>query len=378
MPDEADVVIAGGGPAGLATAIAARRRGLSVLVLDRAAPPIDKPCGEGIMPDGIAALERLGVTASRLGRPFPGIRYVDGERVAEGRFPGAPGRAVRRPVLHAALVERAAEAGVVLRWGETVAGLEEGAFRTRRGAVRGRWLVGADGLRSRVRRWAALEGRARGPRRFGVRRHYRLAPWSAAVEVSWGPGVEAYVTPVGDDEVGVAMLWSGRKASFDELLAAFPALAERLAASPVTSRDQGAGPFLCRPRGVACGRLALVGDAAGYVDALTGEGVGLAVRQGEALAAALAGGTLASWPAQHRRLVRLPATLTRLLLVAEARPWLRRRFVSAMAGEAGLFCRLLGLHAGQLPLRRLGAGGVARLLRGLLRSPGGTAGLESP
>jgi flavin-dependent dehydrogenase len=182
------------------------------------------------------------------------------------------------------------------------------------------------------------------------------------VEVYWGPGCEAYVTPVGPREVGVAMLWSGRKARFDDLLAHFPALAARLAGAPATSRDRGAGPLLQRPRAVCRGNVALVGDASGYVDAITGEGLAVALHQSAALIDALAAGDLGRYAARHRRIGRLPDNMTALLLAVERRPWLRRRMVRALAAEPALFSRLLGIHARALPPARLGIDGALRLV----------------
>jgi len=104
-----DLVIAGGGPAGLATAIAARLRGFQVIVLDRARPPLDKACGEALMPDGVAVLEGLGVDLRGVdSHPFRGIRYIDDLILAEGVFPGVPGLGVRRTELHGALRRREA------------------------------------------------------------------------------------------------------------------------------------------------------------------------------------------------------------------------------------------------------------------------------
>src|SRR5689334_25022502 len=92
-----DVFVAGGGPAGLAAAIAARRRGLDVTLADGARPPIDKACGEGIMPDGVAAARALGVAVD--GVPFRGIRFRDGESTAEATFPRGEGLGMRRTEL---------------------------------------------------------------------------------------------------------------------------------------------------------------------------------------------------------------------------------------------------------------------------------------
>jgi menaquinone-9 beta-reductase len=375
MADATDLLVIGGGPAGLATAIAARLAGMSARVVERSRPPIDKACGEGLMPDAVARLGELGVElAPGDGWRFRGIRYLDGETVAEGLFPRAGGLGVRRLRLHRAMVRRAAELGVELCWGVTVHGLAPGepaakllaaGARTDGAGLEvaaARWVIGADGLRSRVRRWAGLEGPPARPRRFGVRRHFACRPWSDMVEVHWGPGCEAYVTPVGPDEVGVAMLWSGGKARFDDLLANFPALAARLDGAPAASRDRGAGPLLQRPRGVCRGNVALVGDASGYVDAITGEGLAVALHQSAALIEALRAGDLAGYASRHRRIGRLPDNMTSLLLAVERRPWLRRRMVRALAAEPALFSRLLGIHARALPPARLGIDGALRLV----------------
>ncbi len=366
---EAEVLIAGGGPAGLAAGIAARRAGLEVLVLDRRRPPIDKACGEGLMPDGLALLRGLGVEleAGRM-RPFRGIRYLDGEVVAEGRFPGVSGAGIRRLELHRALVRRAEQAGVALEWGVKVEGLDGCRVETSAGPFEARWIVGADGLRSRIRTWAGLDGPAARWQRFGVRRHFHLAPWSDCVEVYWAGDCEAYVTPVAADEVGVAMLWSGRKAGFERLLAEFPRLEERLAGAEPASKDRGCGPLRQRSLAVVRDRLALIGDAAGYVDAITGEGLSIAFHQAEALAAALAAGDLGSYARQHRRIVALPEAMTRLLLFIERRPALRRRVIRALAREPAVFSRLLAVHCRALPVRKLGLETAPRLLWRLVHS----------
>ena len=370
------VVVVGGGPVGLAGAIALRLEGFEVIVLEARRPPLDKACGEGLMPAGVAALAGLGVDARGLGRSFTGIRYVAADgRVAEADFPaGATGRAIRRTELSAALLCRAEEVGVALEWGRAATGLTAAGVATTGGEVSADWIVGADGLRSKVRAWAGLGRPWRGVERFGVRRHLRLPPVCERVEVHFGDRAEAYVTPLGAEEVGVALLWEGPSRGFDDLVASrFPAaVAARFAGAPALSRDRGAGPFRQRTRAVVAPaapaalaapakRLALLGDAAGYVDALTGEGLALGFREARALAQALAVGDLEGYARESRRLRRLPEAVTRLALAAARRPALAGRMVAALGRDTALFSRLLGLLGTGAPFRTVGVPGALRI-----------------
>lgn len=369
------IIVVGGGPAGLVAALAARRRGFGVEVLERGSPPIDKPCGEGLMPDAIDVLGRLGVALPERHHPFVGIRYLDGDIVAEGRFPDRPGVGLRRTALHQSLVAAAERNGVVLRWGTHVDGVAtqgDGRFvvQTASGTREADWLVAADGLRSRLRRAAGLDGPPvrRRHERFGVRRHLAIAPWTDRVEVYWAEGCEAYVTPVADDEVGVAILWQrGGTGGFDARITAFPALERRIAGAASRSRDLGTGPLRQRTRAVHRGRLALIGDASGYVDALTGEGLALAFHQAEALADGLADGDLRAYGRAHKRIGTLADRLTRLMLWAERRPRLRRRLIRALAAEPDAFSKLLAVHARAAPFAGVGGRAVARLAWRLAR-----------
>ena len=369
----ADLVIVGGGPAGLATAIHAAQSGLAAVVLERRTPPLDKPCGEGLMPLGVAALATMGVEVPPWGRtPFIGIRYVDGDVVAEGRFPRGPGWGVRRTALMQGMLARAQALGIdhrygceARRWQRPGGGV---VVDTDRGAVRARLLVGADGLRSRIRQQAGLARAWRGARRFGVRRHFSLPPWSPFVEVHWTDGAEAYVTPAGPGRVGVALLWDGSGGSFDALLARFPGLRARLGDARVESQTCGAGPFRQGARRRHGDRVALVGDAAGYLDAITGEGLTLAFHSADALVASVRDGrTLGAYDAAYRRLSRAYYLMTGLLLWVQRHPGLRRRVMRALARYPDLFDRFLAINSGEWPISSLGVGGVLRLIEGVLR-----------
>ena len=344
-PDVFDMAVAGGGPAGLATAIAAARAGCRVVVVEPRRPPIDVACGEGIMPGGVATLERLGVDLDGLGRDFSGVRFIERHR-PQGRFSGRPGLGVRRPELHQALVRRAEQLDVDLRWGVKVTGLGDGCLHTDHGLVSAALRVAADGRGSRVRSWAGLETVGSRCQRVGVRRHYRLAPWTDLVEVYWANGAEAYVTPVGPDRVGVALLTGRRPARFDQLLGEFPELEKRLAGAPVASSDRGATGFGARARVVVRHDLAFVGDAAGSLDPISGEGVSLAVAGAETLVRSFVAGRLADYATAIRRRRRLPWLMTGQLLLLAEHPRLRRRVLAALERRPHLMSGFLSVHEG--------------------------------
>jgi flavin-dependent dehydrogenase len=326
-----DLLVAGGGPAGLATALHAAAAGLTVVVREPRAGTIDKACGEGLMPGAVDRLARLGIDPA--GQPLRGIRYVAGRDAAEAYFPGPPGRGVRRTVLHDALRAAVAAAGVVVeerRVGE-VRQDDDGVVVD---GTRARYLVAADGLHSPLRRHLGLDARAPGRRRYGLRRHVAVAPWTDLVEVHWAEHAEAYVTPVGPAEVGIALLTT-RRLPYEAQLAAFPALRARL--GEATSTVRGAGPLHQRARARVAGRVLLVGDAGGYVDALTGEGVTLALAQAEAAVAALVAGLPGAYEEAWRRIVRRYRLLTQVLVTATAVPPVRRAIVPAARALPGLF-----------------------------------------
>lgn len=322
-----DVLVAGGGPVGLGTAILAAQAGLTVTVVEpQGGGPLDKACGEGLMPEAVDLLRGMGVALE--GFPFVGIRYVDASRDAsgdasgahaQGRFPRGHGLGVRRLALHAALLARADALGVRRVEGR-VAGVRQDAHGVDAAGLRARFLVAADGLHSTVRRELGLSLPPRAPGRFGLRRHFAVAPWGDEVEVHWATDAEAYVTPVAPDLVGVAILFSGApgRGGFDGLLRRFPTLAARLGA-PVT-QARGAGPFEQRVRRRVVGRVLLVGDAAGYLDPLTGEGVRLGLASARELVRCVAADRPRAYEQAWRRVARRYWVMTSLLLRARRSP----------------------------------------------------------
>src|SRR5438132_4641949 len=151
MGESTGVLVIGGGPAGLAAAIATRTKGFTVTVADGARPPIDKACGEGLMPGTVAALCQLGVAIRPdEGRVFRGIRFVDTATSVEANFSPASGFGVRRTVLHEKMVERAMECGVTLLWDTPVAGLCTDGAILGGSVLRAEWVIGVDGSQWRV------------------------------------------------------------------------------------------------------------------------------------------------------------------------------------------------------------------------------------
>jgi len=339
------VLVIGGGPVGLASAIALSLSGREVTLIERRVPPVDKACGEGIMPDGVTLLARLGIAippARCAG--FAGIRFVEGSIDAVGLFAGEPGLGVRRTVLHRALAERAQASGVRLLWGVNCGALHPDRVEAAGGSIRAEWIVAADGLRSRVRRHLGLERPCR-KRRLGLRRHYATPPWSDLVEVYWSSGCEAYVTPVSSDGVCVAILTGEPSLRFDEALGRFPSLARRLEGSPIDGAELGAPTDHTHARRTFRGRYALVGDAAGSVDAITGEGITLGLRQAFALSEAIQGGDLRRYDQACRSLTRAPRRMSSLMLAIDGRGWLRRAALRILAANPSLFASIVTAHA---------------------------------
>ena len=343
----ADILVVGGGPAGLAAAIAARQRGFSVTLVDRTAPPIDKACGEGIMPDGIAAARRLGLELESGAYPFRGIRFCHGEHSVEADFPAGTGLGIRRTTLHDLMVRRAEDAGVRLEWGARVS-FSKDSILVDGAPARARWIVGADGGQSGVRSWAGLDQTVRYSHRFGFRRHYRVRPWCEYMELHWGDACQLYITPVGPCDMCVVLIARDRRLRLEDALRQFPRVAARLDGAAGVSLERGGVSATRRLRAVCRGRVALVGDASGSVDAITGEGLCLLFQQAVAAADAFAADDLARYAAAHGRIGRRPRFVADFMLAMDGRARLRGLVMGALAARPALFAGMLRFHVGQM------------------------------
>ncbi|MES1257769.1 MAG: NAD(P)/FAD-dependent oxidoreductase [Acidobacteriota bacterium] len=336
---DADVFVIGGGPAGLAAAIAARRKGLRVVLADGHDPPVDKACGEGLMPGTRLAAAALGIEIPEsAGVVFRGVRFLGEKFSVQADFPLGPGLGLRRTALHKLLVQAAEQAGVDLRWKTPVRGLH---------TVRAHWVIGADGASSRVRQWAGLDRYKRNSRRFAYRRHFAAEPWSRHIEIHWGEGCQIYITPTASREVCAALISRDPHLRLEEAVARyFPVLAARLGGAEPTSSERGAVTATVRLAAVACDNVALIGDASGSVDAITGEGIGLSFKQAAVLAEAMVADELPVYNTMHPRLASRPMMMANLMLTLDRGRGVRELALGALASAPLVFRKLLAAHVG--------------------------------
>jgi 2-polyprenyl-6-methoxyphenol hydroxylase-like FAD-dependent oxidoreductase len=342
-----DAIIVGGGPAGLATAIAARRKGLHVALIDARKPPIDKTCGEGLLPAAVAALAELGIEIDpHLGFPFAGICLADDTSSVCALIPRGHAMGLRRRVLQNLLIQRAEAEGVSLLWGARISELQFGGVWADAEFHRCRWLVGADGQHSMVRKFIGLDPAKREKFRFGFRQHFAMAPWTDKVEVHWGDRAQVIVTPTAAQEICVVLLTRDPHLRLGPAIERFPEIAKRLQGARAVTRESGAITSLSRARAVVRGNVALVGDASCTVDGISGQGLALAFQEARALGDALASENLAGYQAAHSRITKAPVRITRLLLMMDASATLRRNVLRVLARYPTLFFTLMVLHGG--------------------------------
>jgi flavin-dependent dehydrogenase len=373
-----DVLIAGGGIAGAALAMGLAQRGFSVEVFERANFPREKLCGEGLMPAGVAALERLGVPVPRDAAEFLGIRYRGGAHSAEGRFPrvGAmpqTGQGIRRRDLDYLLAQRAASTpGVTFHTGSRVDGLLVDDRRVIGLVVEGQprramLVVAADGAQSRLRHALGLDTPVR-RKRVGMRAHFRLAagqpvtPW---VEVFLGRGHELYVTPLPRGELLIAALAEADalrgpvERQYHRWIEEQRALVERLEGAEQISEFAATSPLSGRAKRRVLPGFVLLGDAAGFTDPITGGGMTQALVAAEMLSkhAARAFGSGVAWleafDRERETWLRDYRRLTAMILWLSRRPTLIPAALRVAQRVPQLFSHLLGVSGGT---RRLGGG----------------------
>jgi 2-polyprenyl-6-methoxyphenol hydroxylase-like FAD-dependent oxidoreductase len=363
-----EICIVGGGPAGLAAALALTQSGREVTVLDCAQPPIDKACGEGLMPDGLAALQRLGVTLPEAGMPIHGIRFRRHGALVSADFPSGVGRGLRRVLLHQTLLSKAEQKGIRLMWGIKNVHTRRGRVSYSGGHIDTKLIVGADGQNSLVRREAGLEHCLSEKRRFGFRRHYQVTPWSPYVEVYWADRFQIYVTPVAWNQVCVALVSTDPHLRLDVALPMVPELFSRLnSADPLTS-EKGSLTISRRLREVAKDGYVLLGDASGSVDAITGEGLCLAFKQSAALVDALDAGDSRLYQRTHRQISATARQMASLLLMLDSSPTLQRKAMNALATHPEIFSSLLAAHVNGKPLADLFSWQLVSFGLGVLRA----------
>lgn len=372
----AEVLVVGAGPAGAATALGLARAGHEVVVADRAQFPRDKVCGEGLQPPGVAALRRLGLLEAVLAtgaRPQSGVTYAHvGEPCsAFAGFPapltGDPawGLGVRRLTFDAALVAqlRVEPRITVCEQTRAVELIRHGAGRvtgaaTTGGSIAAPIIVAADGLRSPMRRAAGWTTRVGGLGRYGIAGHWRLdTTHIPGITVSFADRHEWYQAAVGPEELLVSALGTREMvgAIARDYAGRVRSALPHLGAAEMVGRPRCIGALDHAPSRLAGDGLFLVGDASGYVDPCTGEGIGLALLQAEALVATLSRvlqGAMSladgerNYARQHAALWRNRRRMTRLALSMARHPMLSRRAVRRLTAHPDALSALLGVNCG--------------------------------
>lgn len=384
MAPWADVLVIGAGPAGIAAAIAASLHGLRAMVLDGRKPPIDKACGEGLLPLAVSSLRCLGIPIrSPAAIPFVGIRFSDGESSASAPISSGEAFGLRRTQLQQILIERAGEVGVSFQWAAPVTSLEYlGAYaadpvaairpkiaaRVGSRSISCRWLIGADGQNSLVRKWAGLDPRRPFRSRFGFRRHYCVAPWTNYVEAHWGRRSQMILTPTGPDEICISFMTSRPQFRIERALVEFPEVAARLRGADSSSAEVGSLTALGRARAATRGNVALVGDASCTVDGVSGQGLALAFQEAVALGEALAAEDLRLYEESHRRITQGAMRMARLLLLMDRSAWIRRKALRLFESNPALFARMMAAHTGHAGVENLTSRDLAGLGWALLRT----------
>jgi flavin-dependent dehydrogenase len=332
------VAIVGGGPVGLAAALFAARAGMYPILVEARDHDGDKACGEGLMPGVMPLLDSLDVHPP--GHDLLGVSYRQGATQVDHFFPGTAGRGVRRTVLVETMRAQADRWGVE-RIHARVTGLTQHSSGVRLHCaaaddLEADYVLACDGLHSTIARHLDLVIRpSRRARRYGLRQHFRRPPWSSMIEVHYAGDAELYITPVDEHTVGVAVL-GPKGINLADAIARVPEVSEKFDGVSAASSLRGAGPFPYRARRAQVGRVLLVGDAAGYVDAITGEGLRVGFAQAHEAIIALHAGNPSSYPRRWRKVTREFRVMTRGLVVVASSP-LRHSIVPVSSKMPRLF-----------------------------------------
>jgi len=388
MTPDADVIIVGAGPAGSAAAILLAARGHRVILADRARFPRDKPCGDYCNPGAVQALGRLGCLDDARAAGAADIAGIalyaqDGTGV-DAAFPAGGGLLLPRRRLDAVLLACASRAGAEVVEGvaaETVQihpdGVEVRCTSARR--LRARVVLAADGMHSTIAR-ALGRLTVPVPGRYTVGAYFSGLPQAAPRgELHLGPGYYCGVAHFGGGVANVCMalprrLWrhAGPGETFAAALASLPVLADRMAGARRESAFRCAGPVGFASRRPAADRVLLIGDAAGQIEPMTGQGIFLALRSAE-LAAAVVADALATRDGAPHRLTRYAVchrkeiagrqTLSRYLQHLAFHPRLTPALIRRLAMRQTQAGELLGATGDVLPPGRvLSTRYLARLL----------------
>ena len=371
---DADLAVIGAGPAGAATALFAARSGRRVILVDRQSFPRDKPCGEGLMPSGVPVLRQLGLDDQVVGRgapPLNGVQFgLDGGREVAVPFPPHHGEqaglGVRRLEFDAQLIDMVTrEQNIDFRprvQARTVCSNMDGVtVSTSSGEVRTRHLVAADGLRSAIRHQLGWTIGPRPPHRYGIVSHWAIGgpvdPW---VRITFSPGLELYEGPVSGNQRMIGLLcYQERMREFAGQLAqryrdVVYQLRPQLRNAEQVGSVAAVGPFWYRARTVADRGVFLVGDAAGFTDPITGEGIATGLRQARALVAALDSRyPEATYRRAHLRLTKDPRRVAALFLRLSGTPALVERGVRNHERAPQMLSKLLGVGFGYWGFNRI-------------------------
>jgi menaquinone-9 beta-reductase len=287
------VAIIGGGPVGLFLAIKLSKLGHKVTLYEKKKWPIDKVCGQGIMPGGVKILEDLGIMFQNGidSYDFTNIEYLDQEISING-YLNASAKGVKRSILSQKLYQFALSCEqLTLVPLSTLVDIKVTVDEKVEIKLEGinhkpvfDFVFACDGLHSKVRKITNHERCRKGPYRMGARVHYSISPWAEGVQVYWDQSVEAYVTPVSTNQIEIAFLWyqdifSKEGQLIDKLLDRFPLLIKKLNNAKPDSDFKAYGPFKFNSSTIHKDNIFYIGDCYKFLDGITGEGLSLGFKQ---------------------------------------------------------------------------------------------------